>query len=68
MSNTVTLFKIDAEDPSKLTMLGAPVSSEGDYPLSVTFNKAGDKLCVVNAGAQATLLYVLIPESVYTTR
>ncbi|VDC03899.1 unnamed protein product [Peniophora sp. CBMAI 1063] len=54
-SNTVVLFEIDAKDATKLTMLGAPVDSEGDYPSSLAFNAAGDKLCVMNAGERATI-------------
>ncbi|VDC03898.1 unnamed protein product [Peniophora sp. CBMAI 1063] len=54
--STVSLFEIDENDPTKLTMRGAPVDSQGDYPSSLTFNSAGDKLCVMNAGARATIL------------
>ncbi|KZV70760.1 hypothetical protein PENSPDRAFT_734510 [Peniophora sp. CONT] len=54
-SNTVVLFEIDEDDATKLTMLGAPVDSAGDYPSSLAFNEDGDKLCVMNAGARATV-------------
>lgn len=36
-SGTVALFKIDPNDPTKLTMAGGPVSSQGDFPTSVAF-------------------------------
>jgi len=36
-------------------MLGNPISSNGDFPLSLVFNQAGDQLCVLNAGAQANV-------------
>ncbi|KAI0029339.1 hypothetical protein K488DRAFT_88842 [Vararia minispora EC-137] len=49
-SNTVVLFRIDPNNPTDLKMLGEPVPSQGDYPNSLTFNNAGDRLCVVNAG------------------
>jgi hypothetical protein len=55
-SNTVALFSINPDDPSELTMLGNPVPSGGDYPNSLTFNKAGDMLCVLNAGTNGTIL------------
>ncbi|KZV61076.1 hypothetical protein PENSPDRAFT_643713 [Peniophora sp. CONT] len=55
-SGTVALFKIDPNDPSKLEMAGQPVSSQGDFPTSVAFNHAGDRLCVMNSGTKATLL------------
>ena len=55
-SNTVVLFRIDENDATKLTMLGAPLDSQGDYPSSLAFDKAGDKLCVMNAGQRATVL------------
>lgn len=55
-SNTVVLYEIDADDATKLTMRGAPVDSQGDYPSSLAFSSAGDKLCVMNAGARATVL------------
>lgn len=32
-------------------MIGKPISSGGEFPVSVAFNKAGDMLCAVNAGA-----------------
>jgi hypothetical protein len=32
-------------------MLGEPMSSGGEFPMSVAFNKAGNVLCVLNGGA-----------------
>ncbi|KAI0032350.1 hypothetical protein K488DRAFT_50111, partial [Vararia minispora EC-137] len=52
-SNTVVLFAIDPQNPSRLTMVGSPVSSEGQFPTSVAFNKAGDFLCAMNSGTNA---------------
>lgn len=34
-SNTVTQFEIDAFDPLKLTMVGQPVDTMGDFPNSI---------------------------------
>ncbi|VDC03930.1 unnamed protein product [Peniophora sp. CBMAI 1063] len=49
-NNTAVLFSIDPFNPTHLTMLGKPVSTEGDFPNSVTFNDKGDELCVLNTG------------------
>ncbi|KAF8638314.1 hypothetical protein AX17_002334 [Amanita inopinata Kibby_2008] len=50
-SNTVALFGIDPADPTRLDMVGKPVPSGGDFPISVAFNNAEDTLCVLNGGA-----------------
>ncbi|KAJ3865421.1 hypothetical protein EV359DRAFT_72429 [Lentinula novae-zelandiae] len=49
-SHTVTLFKIDENDPSNLTIVGEPISSGGHFPTSIAFNHAGDTVCVLNGG------------------
>ncbi|KAF8636864.1 hypothetical protein AX17_003207 [Amanita inopinata Kibby_2008] len=49
-SNTLTIFRIDPGNPTHLTRLGKPVLSGGDFPTSLTFNKAEDALCVLNTG------------------
>ncbi|KAI0718023.1 hypothetical protein C8T65DRAFT_99979 [Cerioporus squamosus] len=54
-SNTISLFSIDPKTPTNLTPLGDPVSSEGEFPMSLTFNSAGDRLCVLNGGAVAAV-------------
>jgi len=59
-SNTVSLFRIDPKDPAKLTTVGDPVPSFGDFPTSVAFNHAGDRLCVMNSGRAASIMQVLI--------
>ncbi|KAH9975199.1 hypothetical protein BJV74DRAFT_782101, partial [Russula compacta] len=50
-SNTISLFKIDQNTPSVLTSFGSPVSSGGEFPMSVAFNKNGTMLCALNGGA-----------------
>ncbi|KAJ4470259.1 hypothetical protein J3R30DRAFT_1243842 [Lentinula aciculospora] len=50
-SHTVSLFKIDANDSSNLTLIGEPISSGGHFPTSVAFNNAGDSVCVLNGGS-----------------
>nr|VWO95542.1 Uncharacterized protein [Ganoderma boninense] len=50
-SNTISLFSIDPTDPTNLTPLGDPVSSEGEFPVSLAFNADGTRVCVLNGGA-----------------
>lgn len=50
-SNTVSVFKINPNSPSSIKLLGNPVGSGGDFPMSVAFNKAGDTICTLNGGA-----------------
>lgn len=52
-SNTISTFTIDSNNPTSLQMLGAPVSSGGEFPVSLAFNAAGDRMCVLNGGAVA---------------
>ncbi|VDB88574.1 unnamed protein product [Peniophora sp. CBMAI 1063] len=52
-SNTVSLFSIDPNAPTRLTAVGTPVSSGGHFPMSVAFNSAGDTLCALNSGEMA---------------
>ncbi|KAF8639137.1 hypothetical protein AX17_001627 [Amanita inopinata Kibby_2008] len=49
-SDTVTLFKINNNKPVQLEMIGQPVKSGGNFPVSLAFNKEGNVLCVVNGG------------------
>jgi hypothetical protein len=50
-SNTVSMFSINPANPAKLKMVGGPVSSEGEFPMSVAINEAGTMVCVLNGGA-----------------
>ncbi|KAI0342855.1 hypothetical protein BDW22DRAFT_1329877 [Trametopsis cervina] len=50
-SNTVSLFSIDPKNPINIKLIGQPVSSEGEFPLSLAFNKDGSRACVLNGGA-----------------
>ncbi|KAI0334077.1 hypothetical protein GY45DRAFT_145356 [Cubamyces sp. BRFM 1775] len=49
-SNTVSLFSIDPKTPTNIQPLGDPVSSEGEFPMSLAFNSDGSRLCVLNGG------------------
>lgn len=52
-SNTVSLFAISATDPTKLTPMGAPVDTLGDFPVSGTISTKLQKACVANTGTRA---------------
>ena len=45
------MFDIDQSNPTKLKMVGGPVSTEGEFPTSVAFSAAKKMVCVVNGGA-----------------
>ncbi|KAF8636863.1 hypothetical protein AX17_003206 [Amanita inopinata Kibby_2008] len=49
-SNTLSVFRIDPENPSRLAMIGQPVPSGGDFPSSVALNGAEDVVCALNGG------------------
>ncbi|KAJ7274381.1 hypothetical protein B0H12DRAFT_1007067 [Mycena haematopus] len=50
-SNTISVFNIDPTNPTNLEMIGKPVGSGGEFPVSLAINEAGDKVCTVNGGA-----------------
>ncbi|KAF2723931.1 hypothetical protein K431DRAFT_263795 [Polychaeton citri CBS 116435] len=50
-SNTVVMFKIDHEDPVHPKMVGRPVDTQGEFPMSVTYSSQLQKVCVLNGGA-----------------
>jgi hypothetical protein len=52
-SNSITVFAIDPDQPSNLTKLGQPVSSEGEFPMSLAINSNGTQVCVLNGGQVA---------------
>ncbi|KAL8854125.1 MAG: hypothetical protein Q9221_001047 [Calogaya cf. arnoldii] len=52
-SNTMTLFSIDTKDPVKLTMIGEPVDTMGDFPNTVAISRKNKLACVGNTGAKA---------------
>ncbi|KAA8911386.1 hypothetical protein FN846DRAFT_917120 [Sphaerosporella brunnea] len=49
-SNTLSLFQIDPSNPTHLTLLGAPVSTYGEFPVSVAYSRSLRLACVANAG------------------
>jgi len=44
------MFSIDRKNPSTLKLVGGPASSEGEFPVSVAINPAGNMVCVLNGG------------------
>ncbi|KAI0694629.1 hypothetical protein BC835DRAFT_1485497 [Cytidiella melzeri] len=50
-SNTVSLFAINETNPTDIKIIGQPASTEGEFPLSLAFNKNGTQACVLNGGA-----------------
>lgn len=52
-SNTVSLFGISAGSATTLTPIGAPVSTFGDFPNTVTLSAKKSLACVANSGAKA---------------
>ncbi|KAF8629516.1 hypothetical protein AX17_005642 [Amanita inopinata Kibby_2008] len=50
-SNTIAAFNIDPGEPALLGMIGRPVSSGGEFPISVAFNSNGTVVCALNGGA-----------------
>ncbi|KAJ7773299.1 hypothetical protein B0H16DRAFT_1363475 [Mycena metata] len=50
-SNTISVFNIDSTNPTNLEMIGKPVGSGGEFPVSLAINKAGNMVCTVNGGA-----------------
>jgi hypothetical protein len=52
-SNTVTMFAIDPLHPTRLTMLGRPVSVPGDFPNTVGASLKNQLLCVGASGAKS---------------
>ncbi|TVY57955.1 hypothetical protein LCER1_G002355 [Lachnellula cervina] len=52
-SNTVSMFSINPSDPTKLTMIGAPASTLGEFPVSVTISQKLAIACVANSGAKS---------------
>jgi hypothetical protein len=52
-SNTASLLSISPIDPTVLTMIGKPVDTMGDFPVSVTISKSLSMACIANTGARA---------------
>ena len=47
------MFKIDKQDPTKLTLVGQPASVNGDFPVTVAISDKNSLACVASTGAKA---------------
>ncbi|UKZ76848.1 hypothetical protein TrVFT333_004563 [Trichoderma virens FT-333] len=52
-SNTLSMFKIDPNNPQYLGLVGKPAGTLGDFPISVTYSEKLDIACVLNGGTRA---------------
>jgi hypothetical protein len=52
-SNTLSMFAIDAQDPTKLTMVGQPAKLPGEFPVTVGASAKHNLACVGMTGATA---------------
>ncbi|KAK2601436.1 hypothetical protein N8I77_010885 [Diaporthe amygdali] len=52
-SNTLSMFAIDAQDPTKLTMVGKPVDVPGEFPVTVGASAKHNLACVGMTGSTA---------------
>ena len=50
-ANTISMFNIDLTNPDILTMVGAPIGSEGEFPMSLAVSETNGMVCVLNGGA-----------------
>ncbi|KAI9792130.1 MAG: hypothetical protein M1835_008061 [Candelina submexicana] len=54
-SNQLSLFTIDEQDATKLTLVGEPADSRGDFPVSVAVSEKLKQACVANTGSKASI-------------
>ncbi|KAJ9268264.1 hypothetical protein DTO212C5_5592 [Paecilomyces variotii] len=52
-SNTLSMLSIDAQDPTKLTMVGEPASVPGEFPNTLAASMKNQIVCVGSTGAKA---------------
>ncbi|KAG6355312.1 hypothetical protein INS49_003273 [Diaporthe citri] len=52
-SNTLSMFAIDAQDPTKLTMVGNPADLPGEFPVTVGASAKHNLACVGMSGSTA---------------
>ncbi|KAJ9299575.1 hypothetical protein DTO217A2_8092 [Paecilomyces variotii] len=52
-SNTLSMLSIDAQDPTKLTMVGEPASVPGKFPNTLAASMKNQIVCVGSTGAKA---------------
>ena len=52
-SNSVSMFTIDAQDPTKLTMVGKPADTCGEFPVTMAVSPKNKLVCAANTGKVA---------------
>lgn len=52
-SNTLSMLSIDAQNPTKLTMVGEPASVPGEFPNTLAASMKNKIVCVGSTGAKA---------------
>lgn len=56
-SNTISMIAIDAIDPCKLSVIGWPVSTMGESPVTAAISLKNNIACVANSGAKAGIAF-----------
>jgi hypothetical protein len=51
------MFKVDLDSSEKVKMIGAPVSTQGEFPVSLAVSKTTNQVCVLNGGAVSVVSY-----------
>jgi hypothetical protein len=51
--NTFSAFSVDKNDPTQLTMIGAPTNTLGEFPVAVAYSPKNNAACVLNSGGQS---------------
>lgn len=59
-SNTVAMFAINPSNPAQLKMIGQPIGSGGDFPMSLTISKQTGQVCVLNGGTANGVKYAFL--------
>ncbi|KAL8687082.1 MAG: hypothetical protein Q9218_006648 [Villophora microphyllina] len=54
-SNTLSMMIIDINDPCKLTLVGSPVPTMGEFPVTAAISPKNRLACVGNTGAKSGL-------------
>ncbi|MCJ1249203.1 hypothetical protein MMC30_006426 [Trapelia coarctata] len=49
-SNSVSMFSIDNDDPTRLIPVGEPATTLGDFPMAVAYSSALKTVCALNGG------------------
>ncbi|KAJ7263945.1 hypothetical protein C8J57DRAFT_1333208 [Mycena rebaudengoi] len=49
-SDTAAIFQIDFENPAFIRMIGQPISTQGNFPVSATIDGKSGNVCILNGG------------------